>query len=402
MAKSILVSVGDHSADKHAAAIIKELKLVYPDLSLRGMGGPLMKAAGVDLIFNLDDLNVLGIVEVIKFLPRLLAMENHIMKEVEAEPPDLVLLVDFGGFNMRLAKRMRAKYPKIPIVYFICPQVWASRPWRAKALAKNISRLLVIFPFEELHYEKEGIKATFVGHPLLKQIGDLSNYPSKVEFSKKIGFNPDNELISIFAGSRKLEVKNHMPAIVGAMEELLQSRPGIQFIVSMANANLRAVAEAELRRSSIVAEQIGKAIFLIENDDNFNAMNTSDLVWAKSGTTTLEVSMFGTPMIIFYRGNWISYFLVILVKTIKNIGLPNILAKRQLVPECLQIDCRAQQFIRYTNDMLDVPGLRKEISQTLLSLRNQLEMGDQKIDYVKSCASEIDKYLEVAEVASSN
>lgn len=151
-----------------------------------------------------------------------------------------------------------------------------------------------------------------------------------------------------------------------------------------------------------MAEQIGKAIFLIENDDNFNAMNTSDLVWAKSGTTTLEVSMFGTPMIIFYRGNWISYFLVILVKTIKNIGLPNILAKRQLVPECLQIDCRAQQFIRYTNDMLDVPGLRKEISQTLLSLRNQLEMGDQKIDYVKSCASEIDKYLEVAEVASSN
>lgn len=233
MAKSILVSVGDHSADKHAAAIIKELKLIYPDLKVRGMGGPLMKDAGVDLIFNLDDLNVLGIVEVIKFLPRLLAMENHIIKEVEAAPPDLVLLVDYGGFNMRLAKKMRVKYPKMPIVYFICPQVWASRPWRAKALAKNISRLLVIFPFEELHYEKEGIKATFVGHPLLKQIGDLSDYPSKVEFSKKIGFNPDNELISIFAGSRKLEIKNHMPVIVSAMEELLQTRPGIQFIVSM-------------------------------------------------------------------------------------------------------------------------------------------------------------------------
>jgi len=402
MAKSILVSVGDHSADKHAALIIKELKLAHPDLQVRGMGGSLMEAAGAELFLNLNDFNVLGIVEVLKHLPRLLAIEERMIKDVEEFPPDLVLLVDFGGTNMRVAKKLRAKYPKLPIFYFICPQVWASRPWRAKALAKNISKLLVIFPFEELHYEKEGIKATFVGHPLLKQIGDVSNYSSKVEFSKKIGFNPDKELISIFAGSRKLEIRNHMPAIVAAIEELLQIRPGIQFIMSMATSNLRELAEVELRRSSLVSEHIGKSIFLIESDDNFNAMNSSDLVWAKSGTTTLEVGMFGKPMIIFYRGNLISYLLVLLVKTIKNVGLPNILAKRQLVPELIQFDCRAQQFVRYTKDMLDVPGLRKEISQALHGLKDQLEMGERKIDYVESCASEIDKCFQLTGVVSSN
>lgn len=396
MSKSILISVGDPSADKHAAAIIKDLKQIYPDLNVRGMGGPHMEEAGAELIFNLKDFHVFGIIEVVKHIPRILAMEDRIVKEVEDSKPELVLLVDFGGFNTRLARKLRAKFKNLPILYFISPQVWASRPWRAKALAKVVSKLLVIFPFEERYYLERGMQATFVGHPLLKQIGDLSLYPSKEDFAKKIGFNPDNELISIFAGSRKSEIKNHMPALILAMEELLSRRPGIQFILSMARSELRQLAESMIKSSSVLNEHLGKAIFLIENEDNFNAMNVSDVVWAKSGTTTLEVTLFGKPMIIFYRGNWISFFLVILFKTIKNVGMPNILANRQLVPELIQFDCRAQQFIRYTTDMLDVPGLRKEISQTLLTLRSQLEMGEKKIDYVKSCANELDKFLEVA------
>ncbi|MCW5823065.1 MAG: lipid-A-disaccharide synthase [Cyanobacteria bacterium TGS_CYA1] len=396
MSKSILISVGDPSADKHAAAIIKDLKQIYPDLKVRGMGGSKMEDAGAELIYNLNDFHVIGVIEVVKHIPRILAMEERIVKEVEESKPDLVLLVDFGGFNTRLAKKLRAKFASLPILYFISPQVWASRPWRAKALARVVSKLLVIFPFEERYYEQRGIQATFVGHPLLKQIGEISSYPTREEFAKKIGFNPDNELISIFAGSRKSEIRNHMPHIILAMEELLSSRPGIQFILSMAGAELRSIAESMIKSSSVLNEQLGKAIFLIENEDNFSAMNAADVVWAKSGTTTLEVALFGKPMIIFYRGNWISYFLVILVKTIKNFGMPNILSNRQLVPELIQFDCRAQQFIRYTKDMLDVPGLRNEISQTLLSLRAQLEMGEKKIDYVKSCASEIDKFLEVA------
>lgn len=396
MSKSILVSVGDRSADKHAASIIKELKQTHQDLRVRGMGGPMLEEAGAELLYNLNDFNAIGIVEVVKFLPRVFEMEKEILKNVETDMPSLVLLVDFGGFNMRLAKKLRSKYPTLPILYFISPQVWASRPWRARALARNISKLLVIFPFEETVYGKQGIEATFVGHPLLKQIGDISGYPSKAQWAKKIGYNPDKELISIFAGSRKAEVKNHMPVIIQAMEELFEARPGIQFILSMAGPDLRKIAQTALEASPVIKSQIGKAVFLIENEDNFNAMNVSDIVWAKSGTTTLEVCLFGKPMIIFYRGNWLTYFIAILVKTIKNIGLPNILARRLLVPEFLQFDCRAQQFVRYTKDMLDVPGLRAEISETLLSLRTQLEQGEKKIDYVQSCSTEINKFLEVA------
>ena len=395
--KSMMMIVGDVSADRHASLLVDKLMETSPELKFWGCGGDEMKAKGVELLYHLEDFSAVGIVENIKFLPIMNKMADHLLNCIKERDPDLLLMVDFGAFNLWISKKIRKKYPNLPIVYFISPQVWASRPWRLNTIKKNTSKMLVIFPFEEALYREKGISSRFVGHPLVEQLPKENEIISKEEFFKDLGLNLDKELVSIFPGSRKQEILGHTPVIIQAMAELIKRRPGIQFIVSMVNEKLKGLIEGAIAKSSL-KDEIGKSIFLVGPENNYPAMAHADLVWAKSGTTTLEVALFAKPMLIFYRGNWISYFIVLLFKTIKNVGWPNLLAGKLLVPELLQLDCCARQFVRYTGDLLDVPGLRKEIQKELLSVRDQLGKGN----YVTNCADEIQKHLSIGAKSTGN
>lgn len=391
--KSVMVIVGDVSADRHASYIIRHFKDSEATVDFWGVGGDAMKEAGVELLHHLKDFGASGITATIKYIPTLIRIGNELIDQIESRKPDLVLLVDFGGFNMKIAKRVRQLYPEIPILYFISPQIWASRPWRINGLKQNTSKMLVIFPFEEAIYREKGVPARFVGHPLNEQIPKESQLGSRQEFLFNVGLGKSENketLIAVFPGSRKQELNDHSPVLLQAMEEILEKRPNVRFLISMASENLKEIFEKSLRKSDM-NERLGKEIFLISPTDNYAAMHHADLVWAKSGTTTLEVAMFAKPMLIFYRGDWFSYLAVMVVKTIKDIGLPNLLAGKKLVPELLQLDCSAKQFVRYSLDLLDVPGLRKEISQELSSIRNRLGKGN----YITNCAEEIRKVLQL-------
>lgn len=385
---SLMVIVGDHSADHHVAPVIRKLRETAPDLKIWGVGGTQMKSEGVELLYHLDEINTIGIIEVIKYLPTLAKVRDRIVKEVRERKPTLILMCDYGAFNLRIARYIRKKMPHQKILYFISPQVWGSRPWRIQTVKENISKMLVIFPFEETLYKRHGVDARFVGHPISEQNFDVGTLKNKAEFAESLGLRADATTIAIFPGSRPAEVKNLLPVALQAAELMLASRPELQFVISRTTPALKPLME-KLTAKSPAKRLVGKNIVFAEASHNNDLLKHADLVWAKSGTITIEVMMFGKPMLIFYRGNWLSYMFYMMFKTVKNVGWPNLLAGRTLVPELLQLDCRAQEIVRYSSDFLDVPGLRDEVTQGLLALKNQLGQGN----YVENCTQEILEFL---------
>lgn len=381
---SLMVMVGDHSADHHVARVIRRLKETAPELKIWGVGGTEMKEEGVELLYHLEEINAIGIIEVITFLPALFKVFKTIVKQVVERQPTLILMADFGAFNLRVARYIRKRVPNQKIVYFISPQVWGSRPWRIQTVKDNISKMLVIFPFEETLYKRHGVAARFVGHPISEQNFDVGTLKSKAEFAESLGLRADATTIAIFPGSRPAEVKNLLPVALQAAELMLETRPELQFVISRTTPALKPLME-KLTAKSSAKKLVGKNIVFAESSHNNDLLKHADLVWAKSGTITLEVMMFGKPMLIFYRGNWLSYMFYMMFKTVKNVGWPNLLAGRTLVPELIQLDCRAQEIVRYSSDFLDVPALRNEVTQGLLSLKNQLGQGN----YVENCTQEI-------------
>lgn len=382
--ESLFIMVGDMSADKHVAHLVKKLREERPDLRIWGAGGPEMRAQGFEALWNSEDFALVGIIELIRHGHFLYKLGDTVLAKIIEEAPDAVLLVDYGGFNLRLATRLRKRFASLPILYFISPQVWGSRPWRMNALARAVTKMLVIFPFEEDLYRRKGIPAKFVGHPLLKNLPDPAGLPERSELETRFNFGANDKLVSIFPGSRKSEINDLLPLTLEAIKQLLTQRSDIQFIISQASPKL-ASRIRKLIDDCGISHHLERRLHIVSSADNYLLMARSDLVWAKSGTTTLEVTLFGRPMLIFYRGMWLSYVIFLLFKRVKRVGWPNLLYGGSLVPELIQLDCRVDQLVRYTRDLLDVPTLRKEIADHLLALRSRLGQGD----YAENCVREI-------------
>lgn len=393
---SLLVVVGEPSADKNTARILKRLKERQPELHIYGCGGTQMQEVGVEILYNCNDFAVLGIFEVIKSLFFFYKMRQHLLQSIKERKPEAVLLVDMGGFNIQFATAVRKAHPKLPIYYFTSPQVWGSRPWRIDVLGKAITKMLTIFPFEEPLYTDKKISARFVGSPHLVTLPDPKDLPDRKEFLEDLGLDPEKPVIAVLPGSRRQEVKAHMPILLGAMKELIEKRPDLefQFIVSRSTEKVQGLIDEFLAKSSLASYMQAentkdgknkKRIATVTLNPNYALYKNSDLIWAKSGTTTLEITLYGRPMIIFFKANFFSYLLFLLFKTVKNVGWPNLLSGKTLVPELIQLDCRQDQFVKYTLDLFEVPGLRREVEAELLSLKELLGQGD----YVDNCATEL-------------
>ncbi|MDZ4836040.1 MAG: lipid-A-disaccharide synthase [Candidatus Melainabacteria bacterium] len=381
---SMMIIAGDISADMHVGKMLKRLREMAPDLHIwGGLGGDCMEEAGVELMYHLRETNVFGVLNAIPVVFKIEKRKKEVVKKIFERRPDVILMVDYGAFNLAVAKMVRKKIPDQKIIYFISPQVWASRPHRIKSIADNVTKMLVIFPFEEPLLKKCGVNARFVGHPLPQQIPDERELMSREEFAKAHNLDPAKPIIAVLPGSRKHEIHEHLPVVLQASKDIRYARPDVQFVISKANNDLNSLFEKAFAAARIDITAPG--LVISEGRQNYNLFKNSDIVWAKSGTTTLEVTLFGKPMLVFYRGSWLEYFGVLIIKTVKNVGLPNILSGKTLVPELLQLDCRPQQFVRYTCDLLDVPGLRKEVSNELLELTRQLGEGD----YIVNCTNEV-------------
>src|SRR5262249_37000906 len=248
-------------------------------------------------------------------------------------------------------------------------------PWRIITIAATMSKMLVIFPFEEPLYRKRGVQARFVGHPLAQQLETESRSLDRAAFLARNGLNRERPLIAVFPGSRRQEILDLGPVGLAAVSWLLGEHPQLQFAVSQASPAL-GEALANLIERKGYSRLIGNGLTLISPADSRELMAAADIVWAKSGTTTLEAALMGKPMLIYYRGNWLSYLLFLMFKRVQNVGWPNILAGGQVVPELIQLDCRSEQLVRYTRDWLQVPGFLSELSSTLKAVRDRLGEGD--------------------------
>lgn len=381
--KSLFIMVGEISADRHIARLIPHLRKAAPDLNIWGVGGSMMAQAGVETLYNCEEFSFIGI-----GTPRqyqfLYQLKKKLVDEIKVRKPDVVLLVDSGSFNLALSKELRKNLPTLPILYFIAPQIWGSRPWRINTIARNVTKVLLIFPFEEAIYKKRGIPARFVGHPLLKNLPTKEQLGSKADFCSAHQLDPDKPIVAVFAGSRVGEIKSFMPIVFDAIKLLKQERPTIQFVISQATEPISVIIDQQLKESGM-NKLLDSGVRVVKTNETYQLMHASDIVWAKSGTTTLEATLFGKPMLVFYRAPWLTYFLFCLLKQVNRVSWPNLLAGEDLVPELIQLDYQAGQLVRYTRDLLDVPGMRERISNRLLTLRDQLGQGD----YAENVAEEI-------------
>lgn len=312
--REILILAGEASGDLHGAILAERLKALRPDVPVTGTGGIRMRTAGVEMLEEHE--GVVGFVEVLKHIPAHYRLFKRLTARFDAGRVGLVICIDYPGFNMRVAAQAAKR--GIPVLYYITPQVWAWRAGRLKTMAKIFTKAAVILPFEEALLRAHGIDATFVGHPLLDRAQTL---PSKSDARARLGIAADAELLALFPGSRAEEIRRHMRDFLAVADELRRRRPQLQVVLSVAPT-------IELRDDEVPVPLIRSA--------SFDVLRAADVALCKSGTTTLEAAVAGTPCAIVYRTSPISYAIAKRLVKIEHIGLLNIVAGRRVAPEFVQ------------------------------------------------------------------
>ena len=325
--KKVFIITGEYSGDIHASKVAKKLYELNPEIEIEGIGGENLKSAGVKLFSDQKKMGAVGLSLGIIYNHILLGKRvvDYITKDFK---PDLVILTDYGAFNLNVAKFL--KKAGIKTFYYIPPQVWASRKWRINTIKKNIDEVLCIFPFEKEMYESYGIKTHYCGHPLVSQLPQKAD---RDEFFEKYGLDKTKKLVAIFPGSRKFELKQLMKVFVKTAQNLEKLHPDIQFVISHAPNLSDEVFDKYLKETE----------YNVIKGDNQALLSVSDALILASGTVALEAALYETPMIIAYRGPWLFYFIYLIVRCIKMVSLPNIIANKIIVPEIIQKDVNTEK-----------------------------------------------------------
>lgn len=320
--KKLFIVTGEYSGDIHASHVVKALRELNSDLFIEGIGGENMLQAGVKLFENHSKMSSVGLSPQIIINHVLLGkrLVDYLTKDFK---PDAVLLIDYGGFNTRIAGFLRKA--GIKVLYYIPPQVWASRKGRIKKIKQNVDEVLCIFPFEKQLYESYGIKVHYCGHPLVSQLPPKAD---RNEFFEKHGLDKNKKLVSIFPGSRVFELKYLMNTFIQTAQELQKKHPDLQFCISHA-PNLS---------DEVYNKFLKKTDFKIIKGENQALLSVSDALILASGTVALEACLYQTPMIIAYKGPWLFYLIYLIVRCIKRVSLPNIISDKLIVPELLMND----------------------------------------------------------------
>lgn len=322
MAK-ILISAGEASGDIHAAAVTAAIKKLDKDAEVFGMGGDALRAAGGEVLFDIKEHGVMGFIEVIRKLPDLFKLRSAFAKVMDERQPDCLVVVDYPGFNMKLAKMAHDK--GIPVVSYIAPSAWAWNKGRAKNVAKVVDKVACIFPFEYDVYKEAGAPVEFVGHPLVDIV-----HPSMTKKDAELwaGKEANKKLVLLMPGSRIMEIEKMLPIILEGAKLLKKQMPDIQFIMPRAGTIPLDILQSKINASGLKVN--------ITEGNNYDLFSIADLAIATSGTVTLEAALCGLPSVIVYRTSPINAFIARLVINIPNIGLPNIVAGKQILPELLQ------------------------------------------------------------------
>ncbi len=356
--RQILIIAGETSGDTHGAGIVTGLLECDPELRITGIGGSEMESRGMELLYHVRDVSFMGFAEIIRHLPFLKRMRDDLLDWMDANDPDAVILIDYPGFNLRFAKKIQSR--DVPVYYYISPQVWAWGKRRLKTMGDYLRRMYVIFPFEEELYREHGIPSEFVGHPLVEEIEHIS---SRDAFLSDAGLDPSRRVLGMFPGSRRQELQRHMDVMLDAWERLrAEADRDLQACVAVA-PDLEADLPEMVRSHPEVRLVQGRT---------HGVMQHCDVAVASSGTATLELAYFRTPMVIIYRMNFLTYWIGRLLVDMPYIGLANIVAGEQVVPELIQGDVTpgriAGEVSRYLRDTEYYQGVRESLG----SIRAQL------------------------------
>lgn len=363
MSKKLFILAGEVSGDMHAAGAIAELLQARPDVKVFGVGGPKIRALGAELLYDTAQMSIMGMVEVIKHASFLRRVIRELKAAVLREKPSVALLVDYPGMNLIMARFLREL--GIPVIYYISPQVWAWKEGRVKAIKRDVDRLLVIFDFEVEFFQRHGIQAEFVGHPVIEELSEVS-FPPQELFLKKHTLASETRLVGLLPGSRKQEIAHILPDMLQAAR-LLSKEYRVVFLFGRA-----AHLDKELFQILFDYQELS-----IIECSAYEVMQYSELVLVTSGTATFESLCFGVPMIVVYRTAQLNYMIGRQLVKLKSISLANIVAKGLLssdraVPELIQHEANGAEIYRQARIILDDPSVASAMRSELLAARAKL------------------------------
>lgn len=331
-----MIVVGEASGDSHAAHLVDALRSEMPDTDFTFFGstGPAMRTAGVETIVRADDLAITGILEIGKALPMFWGVFRRLKTAAFERKPDLVILVDFPDFNLKLAKSLKKRGLKV--IYYVSPQLWAWRSYRIKSIKKYVDLLLAILPFEEKWYAGKGVEhVEFVGHPL---VGEVTPKIGKDEFCRLHKLDPDKPIIALLPGSRRKEVTRLIPPMFESARILMDERPELQFVLAAApNRELD-----EIRHLVDSSNPSAVPVTIVQNETR-EAVAASDAAVVASGTATLETGLLNTPMVIIYKVSGHNWHLLRHIIDVPHFGLINLIAEERLAKELIQHDCTPEK-----------------------------------------------------------
>lgn len=364
------IIAGEASGDLHGSNLIKELKNLDADATIRAWGGDRMEAAGATLVKHYKDLAFMGFIEVVMNLKTILSNISFCKKDIISFNPDVLVLIDYPGFNLRIAKWAKSK--GIKVVYYISPQVWAWKENRVKEMRKNIDKMLVILPFEKKYFkEKWNWDVVYTGHPLVKTIEEFKN--AEVE---KLPYN--KPVIALLPGSRKQEISVKLPIML----EVSKAFPDYQFVIAKAPGQDDAFYQPFLKPYRNVSTI---------KDETYRLLANATAALVTSGTATLETALFGVPEVVCYKGSPVSYAIAKRLIKVKYISLVNLIMDRMIIRELIQNELTPQNLVTELNDLLHSEKRKAQLEKDYQELKNILSTGE---NAAKNAALEIWKMIE--------
>ena len=353
----LLLSAGEASGDMYAARLATALKQ-RAEVEIFGMGGPQMRAAGVDIITDYSEVSVVGITEILSHLPSLIRAMRHLVSEAERRQPALAILTDFPGFHLRLARKLKAR--NIRNAYYICPQFWAWRPWRVRVVRRRFAQALCIFPFEEKFYSNAGVPVKFIGHPL---VGAVHPSVDRATFLREQNLDPTRPVVAALPGSRRAELNQHLPILREACARIHRETQA-QFVIAAAHSN----TVAELREGWAPAELPLRVV----EGRTYDAVASADAAIVSSGTATVETALLDVPMVVVYRVTPLTAFLAKPLVRTPFFGMVNLIAGKPVVPELIQNDFTPERVSKEVVHLLCDPAARAAMRANLAEVRNRL------------------------------
>jgi lipid-A-disaccharide synthase len=357
--KKILLVAGETSGDLHGTHLVEAIQRIDPGIRFSGIGGEGLKSVGMKILYHSQSLSVVGITEVFIRLGSVLKALWTLRESLRREKPDLVILIDFPDFNLQFARMAHRR--KVPILYYISPQIWAWRPNRIKLIARLVKKMVVFFPFEVPLYEAAGVDVEWVGHPLLDVV--KPTLPKEKAFHQ-FGLDPKRRTVGLLPGSRRHEIERLLPPLLGSAHLLQKEIPDLQFVIPLAPGIPKTALSFQM-------EKVSAPVKVVEGF-TYDVMNLCELLITASGTATLEGAILGKPTIIIYKVSIPSYWVGRALIRVDHIGLVNLVAEKEIAPELIQKEVNARRIADEAFRVLKDPLLSRKMSESTGEVRQRL------------------------------